>query len=139
MSYDLESAALPEIPTGLMVGYVVFALVLCLFLLIVMIKIFKKGGKPGWHAIIPILNSYDEFDIAEGKGIRFLLLLIPIYNIVVLIKFYINLAKSFGKSGGFAAGLIFFGPIFLAILAFGSAQYIGPKGEPNTPPSDPEF
>jgi hypothetical protein len=33
-------------------------------------------------------------------------------------------AKAFGKSGGFAAGLIFLGIIFFPILGFGSSQYM---------------
>jgi len=33
------------------------------------------------------------------------------------------LAKKFRKEVGFAIGLILLGPIFLAILAFGSAEY----------------
>ena len=35
----------------------------------------------------------------------------------------IQLAKVFGKGGGFAVGLIFLGLIFQAILAFGDAEY----------------
>ena len=124
------SSDLTQMSPGAAIACCVVCLGLSIFILIAMAKIFKKAGRPGWHVIIPFLNNYDEFDIAEGKGIRFLLLLIPIYNIYVLIKFYIDLAKSFGKSGGFAAGLIFLGPIFIAILGFGSAQYVGPCGVP---------
>ena len=130
------SSDLTQMSPGAAIACCVVCLGLSIFILIAMAKIFKKAGKPGWHVIIPFLNAYDEFDIAEGKGIRFLLLLIPIYNIYVLIKFYIDLAKSFGKDGGFAAGLIFLGPIFIAILGFGSAQYIGPMGVPANTAND---
>ena len=27
-------------------------------------KIFEKAGKPGWHSIIPVLNTYDQYDIS---------------------------------------------------------------------------
>jgi hypothetical protein len=37
----------------------------------------------------------------------------------------IALAQVFGKSGGFAVGLIFLSLIFMAILAFGDAKYLG--------------
>lgn len=40
-----------------------------------------------------------------------------------------KLAGAFGKNSAFAAGLIFLNPIFLCILAFGDAQYIGSSDE----------
>lgn len=30
-------------------------------------KIFKKAGKPGWHSIIPILNTWDEIDLSWSR------------------------------------------------------------------------
>ena len=36
-----------------------------------------------------------------------------------------NLAKAFGKSGGFAVGLVFLSVIFYCILAFDQSQYMG--------------
>jgi len=53
----------------------------------------------------------------------FLLTFIPIVNIVIQIMLYLNLAKKFGKSTGFAIGLILLNPIFLLLLAFGNAEY----------------
>ena len=44
------------------------------------------------------------------------------------VSMMVDLAKSFGKGGGFAAGLILLGFIFFPILAFGSSQYQGPAG-----------
>ena len=40
------------------------------------------------------------------------------------------ISKSFGKDEGFTAGLLFLGFIFWPILAFGSAKYLGPYGDP---------
>ena len=89
-----------------------------------------------WSLIVPSI----EQSAAKGRwaflpafigfwfGILFLLLLIPIVDFVILIMLYVKLAKAFGKSGGFAAGLIFLNLIFVCILGFGSAQYIGPDG-----------
>ena len=79
---------------------------------------FSKAGEPGWASIIPIFNAYVLFKMTWDKGSKFLLLLIPIYNIIVIIKTQIKLAKAFGKSGGFVAGLIFLTPIFYALLGF---------------------
>ena len=56
---------------------------------------------------------------------RFLLLLIPIYNIILGIQTQVRLARAFGKSGGFAAGLVFLPYIFIPLLAFGKETYQG--------------
>ncbi|MBZ0199154.1 MAG: DUF5684 domain-containing protein, partial [Ignavibacteriaceae bacterium] len=39
----------------------------------------------------------------------------------------VDLAKVFGKGGGFAAGLIFLPMIFYPILGFGDAEYSSPN------------
>jgi Na+/melibiose symporter-like transporter len=92
-------------------------------------KLYVKAGKPGWAAIIPFYNIYVLFEIAGMNGWMFLLLLIPIVNIVILIMLYINLAKAFGKSTTFTVGLIFLNIIFILILGFGNDRYIGVKKE----------
>ncbi|MBQ6421343.1 MAG: hypothetical protein IJK02_09745 [Clostridia bacterium] len=135
MSYSYSSSAnMDDLMATLGVGGIIAMVVVCLAVsivsLIAMFKIFKKAGKPGWHAIIPILNVYDEFDIAWGNGIMFLLLLIPFVNFVIEIMLMVKLAKAFGKDTGFAIGLIFLPLIFFLILAFGSARYVGPNGIP---------
>jgi len=89
-------------------------------------KIFTKAGKPGWAAIIPIYNVVVWLEIV-GRPIWWIVLcLIPCVNIVVLIILFVDLAKSFGKDGAFAAGLVLLSPIFMLILGFGSAEYQGP-------------
>ena len=101
------------------------SVVVSILFVIGMWKMFAKAGEPGWASIIPIYNLYVLFKITWGKGAKFLLLLIPIYNIVVFIKNELKLARAFGKGTGFAVGLIFFSPIFYAILGFSDAQYLG--------------
>ena len=138
MDYDLTSmASMPEMDPKLVAVCAVVSLVALIIGIIALAKIFKKAGKPGWHAIIPILNLYDLFDLAWGKGIMFLLMLIPGVNFIIMIILYVKLARSFGKSAGFAVGLIFLGFIFMLILAFGSAQYVGPDGVPAVPEAAP--
>jgi hypothetical protein len=97
--------------------------VIAILMIASMWKVFSKAGQPGWAAIIPIVNFYFLCKVAGRPGWWVLLLLIcfPIFYIIVCI----DVAKRFGKGGGFAAGLILLGIIFWPILAFGSAQYQG--------------
>jgi len=88
-------------------------------------KIFTKAGKPGWAAIIPIYNLIVLLQIA-GKPLWWIVLFcIPVVNFVAAVMVLISVAKAFGKGTGFAIGMLFLGPIFIPILGFGSAQYIG--------------
>ena len=105
-----------------MTGFSIFASILGI---IAMWKIFTKAGEPGWAAIIPFYNVYTLFKITWGNGWKFLLLLIPIANIVIMIITEVKLAKAFGKSNGFAVGLVLLSTIFMLILAFGSSEYKG--------------
>jgi hypothetical protein len=91
--------------------------------------IFEKAKEPGWAAIIPIYNYLIVIKIA-GKPWWFLLLfLIPLVNLVIYIIVLHGLSKSFGKDAGFTVGLFFLRFIFLPILGFGKAQYVGDKSQ----------
>jgi uncharacterized membrane protein YoaK (UPF0700 family) len=61
-----------------------------------------------------------------------ILALIPIVNFVVLIIIWHQLSLSFGKDGLYTVGLILLGIIFLPMLAFGNARYVGPGGVPSS-------
>ena len=131
--YDSYSPATTAAVAGGATVYVIFCLIFAAIGIIAMWKIFAKAGKPGWAAIVPFYNLYVLFEITWGNGIMFLLMLIPFVNFIIAIITMVKLAKAFGKGGGFAAGLIFLSFIFMLILAFGSAQYIGPNGEGAAP------
>jgi len=85
--------------------------------------VFKKMGHEGWEGIIPLYNQYVLFKELYGNGWKFLLLLIPIYNIYVAIKLALDLARAFNQETAFGVGLFLFSPIFLCILGFGD-QYV---------------
>ena len=110
--------------------------------------LFKKAGKPGWHSLIPFLNTYDEFDMCwDGKkGILYLLLLIGVNavpsttqsTVVIVLAFLaamwllslhfrqsMRLAKSFGKGSLYGLFLFFFNGIGKMILGLGNSQYLG--------------
>lgn len=91
-------------------------------------KIYVKANEPGWAAIVPIYNIVVMFKII-GKPLWWIVLyFIPVVNFVASILIVVSLAKSFGKSTGFAVGMIFLPFIFLPMLAFSDATYQGPAG-----------
>jgi hypothetical protein len=101
-------------------------------------KVFTKAGQPGWASIIPIYNLYIWCKIVGRPWWWILLMLIPFVNFIICIILCIDLAKSFGKGGGFGIGLALLGIIFFPILGFGSAQYQGPAAGGLTPRTAPQ-
>lgn len=89
--------------------------------------VLEKAGEPGWAAIIPIYNYLMVIKIAGKPWWFFLLMFIPIANIVIYIIILNGLSKSFGKDEGFTVGLFFLRFIFLPILGFGKSVYSGDK------------
>lgn len=108
-------------------GFMIFWLIIMLIYIVSLWKIFEKAGEPGWAALIPIYNIIILIKIV-GRPIWWLvLLLIPFVNFIFAIILYLDLAKAFNKSSGFAIGLILLSFIFLPILAFDSSEYVGTK------------
>ena len=88
-------------------------------------KIFTKAGEEGWKAIIPIYNIIVLLKIVGREWWWVLLLLIPFVGVIVWIIVSLDLAKSFGRGAGFAIGLILLAPVFVVMLGFGSDAYRG--------------
>ena len=112
-----------------MIGLGIFLILYLVFLIVILAgfwKMFAKAGQPGWAAIVPIYNAYIMCKIAGRPGWWVVLLLIPYLNLIFWIIVMLDLAKSFGKSIGFAVGMILFSFIFIPILGFGDAEYQGP-------------
>ena len=108
-----------------MVGLVIYLAIIVL-LVVSMWKVFTKAGQPGWAAIIPIYNIVVLLKIV-GKPLWWIIgFIIPIVNFVVAILVAVALAKAFGKGVGFALGLVFLGFVFFPILAFSEATYTAP-------------
>ena len=103
----------------------IIAMGMCVLQIIAMWKIFTKANKPGWASIVPIYNIYTLLQIAEVPTWYLLLLIIPVANIYATFKMYIELAHKFGKDTGFGIGLVLLNPVFILVLAFGSATYNG--------------
>ncbi len=107
-------------------GITVFIwLVVIVFLIVAEWKIFEKAGQPGWASLIPIYNAIVFLKIINRPVWWILLYLIPVVNIIISIIVMLDLAKAFGQSTGFAIGLILLPIIFIPILGFGNAEYMG--------------
>ena len=102
---------------------ILFHLVLMTFMIVAQWKIFDKAGEPGWAAIVPLYNLFVLMKIAGKPSWWILLIFVPFANIVAIILMDVGLARNFGRSDGFAVGLIFLPYIFLLILGFGDSQY----------------
>ena len=114
------------VAAGILMVYWVIVLVIAVVCLVGMWKMFVKAGKPGWGAIIPFYNTYCLFEMSFGTGWLFLLLFVPCVNAVIMIVMWIKLAQAFGKGAAFGVGILFLPFIFLPMLGFGDAQFIGP-------------
>ena len=127
-NYDVSSID-SSVFGAAMLGYLAVLLVVYVLVIIAMWKVFTKAGKPGWASLIPVYNMVVMYQIVGLNPWLLLLYLIPVVNwiaaLVLSIILNVKLAKVFGKSTGFAIGLIFLNPIFLLILGFGDAKYIG--------------
>jgi len=102
-----------------------------LAILIVMIigcwKSYSKAGQPGWACIIPIYNMIVWLQICGRPIWWFILLLIPLVNIIIFLIVCIDFAKSFGKGAGFGIGIFLIPFVFIPMIGFGSASYQGPS------------
>ena len=103
----------------------VIGLVVAVLMIAAMWKVFSKAGRPGWAAIIPIVNTYFLCKVAGRPGWWVILMFIPFVNFIIWIIVCIDVVRNFGKGAGFGIGLAFLGFIFYPILGFGSATYQG--------------
>ncbi len=111
----------------LIIFWILYAVILTavvVVLIISMWKMFVKAGKPGWASIIPVYNFWVLCEMAFNNNIMwFIFIFIPFLNFVSMVAIMIGIAKTFGKSTGFAILTIFFYIITFPILAFGKAEY----------------
>jgi len=116
------------IPMLAMGGFIFFLIWLAIVVAIIAggWKMFAKAGKPGWAFIVPIYNAIVMLEITGRPIWWIILLIIPFVGIVVGIIVCIDLAKSFGQDVLFGIGIVFLGFIFIPILGFGDAKYVGP-------------
>lgn len=133
-TYDYATTTtVPEVDAGV-VGAILAAvagmwlviLIVSVFMIVCMWKIFTKAGKPGWAAIVPIYNIIVMLEIIGRPLWWILLLFVPVANLVISVIMALDLAKVFGKSVGFGVLSIFFPYVTYPMLAFGKATYTAP-------------
>jgi hypothetical protein len=112
---------------GLMAFIWIFVLIIAVIGIIANWKIFTKAGEEGWKSIIPIYNYVTLLKIVGINPLWILALLVPfvggIAGLILSIATYLRLSQGFGKSTGFAIGLIFVPFVFLLILAFDKSTW----------------
>lgn len=136
-------------------------LALCIYTLVVRVKLFEKMGISGWKAIVPVYGDFVLYDVVVGGYSKwiyvvaiiistctamsftdvgiFISMIASIMLFVLQIQLMHCIAISFGKQDGWTVGLIFLYPIFAGILAFSSKEnYVTPdelnvKSNTNTP------
>lgn len=128
-TYGYEEEAAGDI-LGALAGIYLVAMVVSLavsvFAVVCMWKIFTKAGQEGWKSIIPIYNMVIMCKIAGVSPWLILAFMVPLVNFGVMIYLYYKFVTAFGKGVGFLIGLLFFAPIFMAILAFDkNVVYVG--------------
>ena len=114
-------------------GYILFWVCIIAYRVIIRWKIFKKAGKNGWEALIPIYSSWTLFEISGYPGYLILFVLIPYAGFIILFVFKImaaiSLAKKFKKEDAFCLLLIFLPLIGYSIIAWDpKAKYDATKG-----------
>ena len=100
----------------------------CVLIIASMWRLYKMAGHPGWSSIVPIYSNYVLCDIVFGNGLYFLAYFIPVAGQIFAIYTLFKFAKLYGKSDGFALGVVFLSGIFVPIMAFSrDTYYDGPS------------
>lgn len=130
--YDYGASSMqPQLGAPLVILLIV-SLLLSVLLIVSMWKIYKKAGKPGWAAIVPIYNIIVLLEITELPLWYLVLFIVPFANIYAMFKIYIELAHKFGKSTGFGVASLFFSVVCFPILAFNkNIVYKNSSGDAN--------
>ncbi len=137
-SYGRASSSIPWVSLIMAVG--VIALMIA-----AQWRLFTKAGEPGWKSIVPIYGAYTLYKLVWTPGafavfaalsaasalaqrIPAVALLVSLGMVVIGVITAVKTAHAYGKSGGFAVGLILLPVIFYPVLAFGDSRYVGPAG-----------
>jgi len=91
----------------------------------------KVGHNSPWQAWVPIVNLYQQVTMARKEWWWFVLMLIPVVNIVTFAIVWINIARACSKSEVW--GIFMLIP-FLNIISMGYLAF-----SDTTPPPTPQY
>lgn len=108
-----------------------FGLILWLVEVLAFWQLFTKAGEAGWKSIVPIYNTYILAKVGGQPLWVFIMLFIPVLNIVGLLLISLGVAKAFDKGLLFAVvGLMIFQFFGYMYLGWGQSEYVGINSEP---------
>ncbi len=106
--------------------YGLLPLILLILFAVGVYKTFSKMGyDDAWWMFIPILNILFMLKVADKPTWWIVLAFIPFLNLIMLYVAWLvasKVASAYGKSSGYAVGLLLLGFIFYPILGFGSEK-----------------
>lgn len=87
-------------------------------------KIFEKAGMPGWVALVPVLNWFGVLKLL-GRSYLWIVAFIFFYPVTHFVA-SVLVAWRFGKSALYGVGIALLPFIFVPLLGFSEARYLGP-------------
>ena len=87
-------------------------------------NIFKTSWKKGYYSLIPMYNLLEILDIVKLSRYFFILLLLPIVNILIIYVILYRISIIYKTDRLFALGLIVFPIIFLPVLNYSKSLQI---------------
>ena len=109
----------------LKIGIAVIVLAIIVFVIISIMRVFKKANRNPISVLIPFYNLIALLEICNLPKMYFIILLIPIVNLVFFYRVYQVLAKLYKKDQLFGLGLLVLPVVYFPILGFGKSEYIG--------------
>ena len=125
-----DSTMESTVTTAAVYIYLILSLLITAAIIVGIWKMFEKAGEGGWKSLIPFYNMYILYKISWGNGLLFLLLFLPIIDIVMIIVTPFKTAKAYGLHPLYGVGLLLLPVIFYPVIGLGSSKYIGPDGKP---------
>ncbi|MFZ4862597.1 signal peptidase I [Sphingobacterium sp. Mn56C] len=93
--------------------------------------LFKKAGKQGWEAIVPVYREYVLAQLVGSPTWWIVWLFVPIVNVFIFYGFYLDFIKSFGKRRFWENAAAVLVP-FIVLPLWGRDAHVKYLGQTNT-------